>query len=147
MPTSTGWVGANDWTDPENALSCNDQYATQTGDAADYYLQGYEDFDFPDLTGQTIDGIEVQIHAKSTEGGKFVRCEIYSTSAGTWSDVKTDSFASSEEMKAYGGAVEKWGTTWVPSDFTNDNFYLRISSEKEISNLSVDCIEVKVYSS
>lgn len=99
------------------------------------------------MTGETIDGIEVKIAAKSVAGGKYVRCEIYSTSAGTWSEVKLNTFGTSEEPNTYGDATDKWNTTWTPTDFTDGNFYLRISSAQEVSSLSVDCVQVRVYSS
>jgi len=99
------------------------------------------------MTGNTIDGIEVKISGLSAAGGKTVNCEIYSTSTGEWSSIIGNTFGASEEVNTYGGAANKWGTTWDPADFTNGNFYLRISSALEVASLSVDCIEIRVYSS
>ena len=99
------------------------------------------------MTGETIDGITVKIAGLSSIASKYIYCEIYSTSKGVWSTIQENTFGTSEEVRTYGGAANQWGTTWVPSDFTDGNFYLRISSGLEVTNLSVDCVEIRVYSS
>jgi len=52
-----------------------------------------------------------------------------------------------EAVRIFGGATDTWGRTWVPDDFTNANFRLKLDTLLASSGffLYVDHVQVRVY--
>jgi len=143
-PTSTAGI---EWLNPSNAFSSDDQYAQ----AFSNYQEDYYNFNFPDLSdAQSIDGIEVAIEHHYEVSG--ITCGItveLSWNGGTsWTSQKYNGHTSqtTDHITYFGGATDKWGRTWSPSELTNANF--RIKVRKHYSDgryLYVDHIQVKVF--
>lgn len=143
-PTSNGLYN-NEWTHPEDAYTSNNSYADPSGNLE----QSYELFEIggTDLIDSIpadarIDGIEVKIEAKADvgEGGTI------DVAMNANSDQKQLTWAgdNTEYTKTYGGSTDKWGRSWVRSDFANATFWLYARSENTGQNY-IDHIQVKVY--
>jgi len=114
-PTATGGTH-NDYTNPTNAYSSNNNYATRLMADGSTYRQSYSDFAFGIPAGATINGIEMSI-----EGYGSVQISlphyIYSTSAsGTGTKYKTY-LVSPGDTEVEGGPTDLWSKTWIATDF------------------------------
>src|SRR4030042_808932 len=120
-PTSTN--SPNEWTNPGNAYDgVNDTWATTDDDDDE---QGYCDFNFGDLSGTVITGIEVAVEVCSEDCDG---CDLYvSLSWNNGSDYsnekKIDLNCTEDTVYNLGGDGEFWGRhNWEPDEFTNNNF-------------------------
>ncbi len=144
-PTSTG-EDHTDWTNPSDAFSSNDVYATATNDGE---KQDYFDFTFGVSAGATIDGIEVEIEAKDAGGGVNA-CEAELSWNGgttyTTSGKDTGLLTTSDVVYTLGGASDTWGRSWDDGEFSNANFRIRLNYDKNFTGgLSVDHVQIKVF--
>jgi len=146
-PSATGSAFAtNQWSDPTNAYSSNNSYTLGQVAYPAIKEQDYYNFGFVVPDGAVILGIEVRveyynlfaptqrIYIKSTSGAGYV--------------YKAIGYDSVEAVKTYGEAADVWGTTWVPSDFSNANFFSKLYVSSPVSGtkyLYVDHLQVKVY--
>ncbi|NWF77640.1 MAG: hypothetical protein HXY36_03495 [Chloroflexi bacterium] len=157
--TDDGSIGAVTWSNPANALTQDDNYATATLSKAtptSHYLK-VTNFGFAIPSGATIKGILVEIdrYASTGSGGtritdnsiKLVKGGTISgdnkASASPWSDSDTNTYVS------YGGPPDLWGLTWSPADINGPGFGVAISAKKDDSNNTrtayVDHIRITVY--
>ena len=143
-PSATG-KAYYEWTNPTNAFSSDDQYATAQGT---YLEQDYYNFNFNTPSNAVINGIELAIEGHGDGVGNYIKAEIYSASEGYWEGndgwmVLGDN--GEDALATYGGPSELWGLSWLPSDFSNDDFQMMITTFSRSDKLYVDHIQVKVY--
>ncbi len=110
-----GTESPNEWSNPTNAFSSNDLYATADSDDDD---QGYNTFNFAVPSGSTIDGIEVSLEAVSS-----LDTSLLSESFGTGTDGNIDNWEES------GGDTQQW-----PSSSGNNSASLNGGSFALIDN-------------
>lgn len=147
-PTSTGGK-FNTWTNPSNAYSSDDSWATKTTDGTQR-KQSYEGFGFEIPAGATIDGIFVQIEGHAEELNCRTYMGVYNASSTSWSDFSVwDAFPQTNDGTMNSGApltTNLWGKTWAVDDFSDANFSVAFTAEATTNDhLSVDQIQVKVY--
>lgn len=153
-------VGADDsatgtiaWTNPSNATSSDNIYATVTlsnvGDKSHYLKVTGFNFSIP--AGATINGITATIERKGANANKFrdnsvkiIKCgSIVGTEMAT-----STSYPTTDTSVTYGSSTNLWGQTWTPSDINNANFGLALSSTRHSSGsgstVSVDNITITV---
>jgi hypothetical protein len=76
----------NDWSNANNGLTNNNQFTTENDENDE---QGYEAFNFSIPSGSTINGIEVQIEAKSTDTtGCRIEVALSGDDGGDFSSLK-----------------------------------------------------------
>ncbi len=146
-PTTTG-SPSNEWTDPSNAFSSDNTYATATNDNDD---QSYGGFGFSIPAGSIIDGISVEVDAMVVGGvGTWqVQVRLSPNGGSTWTDWQsTDQLTTTVFTYTLGGPSDPWGRTWDPTELSNANFRLEIRANSIISppmgGLWVDQIRVRI---
>ncbi len=155
-PSAAG-KAENEWNNPENAFFSDNNYATAHGT---YTEQDYYSFDFDIPPNATIEGVEVAVEGHGEIGGSDqISVELWSTSRnpdetpplGFWG-TKNNGQAGwwllgngSDSTIVEGGPSDLWGVNWVPSDFSNDNFLLRIKTFSNPDRVYVDQVKAKVY--
>lgn len=134
LPTATGDPEYDDWTNPDNILTDNGQYAQSdlVGETLD--TSGYS---FSGLTDSDIIGIEWQAECKITSDPFPARCNIVSylydrvtfswnnqtfTNANTWQRWKSQEGLT---IKTLGDAMDNLGRLWYWNDFDTNNFRVR----------------------
>jgi hypothetical protein len=144
------------WTNPDNAKTSNDVYATVTPAKNSYsnWLR-VTNFDFSSIpSGATIDGIEVKIEHHGTaiapDGyNQDSSLRLRKTSGQTGSDkASIVVWGTTDETFTYGGGSDKWGATLVDTDIRSSDFGLDLSVEGMLEDgetAYVDCIWVRVY--
>ncbi|MFA5154463.1 MAG: hypothetical protein WC554_18110, partial [Clostridia bacterium] len=144
-PTATGAV-YNDFTNPTYAYSSNDQYATRLMANGSTFRQSYSGFGFGVPAGATINGIEVSI-----EGHGSVQIAlphyIHNESASN-NRLKYFTHLVSDSAVVEGGASDLWSGTWVADDFSDESFYMYLTTDPDGTDgitISIDHIQVKVY--
>src|SRR3989344_8840690 len=141
-----------DWSNAENAFSSNNVYSTETTEDED---QSFEDFAFSIPDGSIINGIEVSIEVKSSDSsGCQAEVRMWSESDNEHTNYITQAATGIDAVYVLGSSSNLWGSTWVPSDFTNANFHAEIQFD-DVSNssggtcnsstVSLDHIQAKIY--
>jgi hypothetical protein len=148
----TDSVEGGDFTDPDNAFSNNDEYATvETTDGAamsEVYTAYDIDDDVPD--DATIEGIAVRVDwfVNETGAGSEVQVELSWDGGTHWTSAKTDTSASTDEDNTVtlGGSDQLWGRDWDPDELTNASFQVKVTFDSdETRTFSLDWIPVTVY--
>jgi len=149
-PTATGKAD-NGWVNPSNAYTSNDQYTTAEGQ---YKSQDYYNFNFDVPIDSVIDGIEVAVegHGDPEYTNPKIIVDIYSNSAGGWG-VKNNGTGGwwvlgdfgVDAVATGGGSSDLWGKIWTVSDFSNNNFLLRLKTFSYPDIIYVDSVLAKVY--
>lgn len=146
-PSAEGKV-YSDFVNPTYAYSSNEQFSTATVTYPAEKNQDWYNFNFDIPEGATINGIQATVEYYNTYT-PTQNVSIYSASADSEGTPKNMVYqASPDEVFTYGSATNKWGNTWVASDFSNDNFYLKVLCSSPVSGtkyLYIDHIQVKVY--
>lgn len=150
-PTTTGENNA-DFTNPSNAYTSNDTDATVTT-ATTIVRQDYGDFGLNPRG--TIAGIEIRMEAGSSSTTPIWTIEIALskdngatypyTKSTTWD--WSDPGANTDKTLIFGHARSLWGTSWIPQDFSNETFRVRISVNTDSSSATfqLDYLAVKVF--
>lgn len=123
-------VGTLTWVNPTRITASDNSRSTCVAAGQTHYLKGL-DFDFAIPAGATIDGILVEIErcsaladdctdavVKLVKGGSVVGDN--KAAAGFWP-------AAADAVAAYGGAADKWGTTWAVADINAADFGVVLS--------------------
>lgn len=152
-PTATHLPNEWDVNTVANVQSSNDVYASDNDQFDD--TQGYASFNFPTIpAGSTINGIEVRLEARSTDpSGCSINASLSWNNGSSYTSDKSASITNVDGVDTLGSASDDWSNshTWVPADFTNANFVLRLehtSGSGSCANnavISVDHIQAKVY--
>ena len=138
-PTST----SGSWNDGPNAYISDNLYASMRQFAYQYYA----DFGFVIPSGNTIDGIEVKIEAKSSDDlSVYLPVDLSWDSGSHYTTEKYTSYlTTSDAVYTLGGDANNWGRTWSSSEF-GSTFRLRVVGD--LGNfywIYIDAIQVKIY--
>ena len=144
-PTATG-EKYNDWTNPTNAYSSDDAYATAT-DASPAKHQSYESFNFGIPSEAIISGVIVSVEGLSSGAVGGVYLKYWSESDDAWSDYKDVFWGSSTSTQSEGSDSDLWGRTPVDTDFSDANFSVEVytTADEYGFTQSLDHIKVKIY--
>lgn len=143
-------VGTVTWTNPGNAASSNDTYATAAlSISTSHYLKA-TNFGFTIPAGATIDGIEVTVEHKGSSLNRITdnSIRLYKNGTGYVGDNKAfDSWSSADEVITYGGAADGWNASLSAADVNDAGFGVGVSATTTFSTQtgSIDHITVKVY--
>jgi hypothetical protein len=151
-PTSNAAIGGG-WTFPTYAYTDDAVYAYATSSNDRH---SYADFSFGIPAGATIDGIEVQSQ-NNADGPVFngdqgqISFALSKNNGSSYTSYKTITMdtQTGDYTNTFGGATDKWGTTWVDTDFADGTFRLEMRSGPTWTGgtayINTDYILVKVY--
>lgn len=147
-PTALGTL--SEWTNPTNAYTSNDAWAT----AGSALYQEYKTFGMgtvasPKLpTGSTINGIEVLIECHGDAADMVIAAYLSWDSGTSYTSAQTATPNNgADSVKTLGSPTFKWGHTWLFDEIADEYFQVRIYSADIGSGtlMEVDFIQVKVY--
>ena len=151
--TAIAGTGAN-WTNPGNAFSPNDTYATVNVDGTTSDALQCLNYGFTIPAGATILGIEVNIERKSnsTANGGSNDASVRLVKGGVvgGSNLATATiYGTGDKIEAHGSATQLWGQTWTPADINAANFGVQYTGTKPSAaggahTLSIDQIQIVV---
>ncbi|MCX5990933.1 MAG: hypothetical protein NTZ04_01160 [Chloroflexi bacterium] len=135
-------------TAPEYAYADDAVAASNVDGAGDRHL--YYDYGFSILSDANIEGIEVRLHwwLDSVDGTNSMSVDLSWDGGSSWTSAATDNVGSTTELTAsLGGPTDKWGHSWIPSEFSNANFRARVTcnSDDPTRDFYLDWIPVIVY--
>jgi hypothetical protein len=115
------------------------------GDRHRYYNYGVSIPSACDITG-----IEVRLDwwLDSTFGTNSMSVELSWDGGASWSVFKTDTQATTSEHTAVlGGSTDTWGRSWTPSDLSDGNLRVRVTSNSDsgFRDFFLDWVPIKVY--
>jgi hypothetical protein len=145
------------WTNPGNAVSTNNAYATATANdnqSTDALVCTGYGFSVP--AGATILGIIMRIERRTsvTAGTSPTRdsiVRILQNGAATPTEGATaTNYTTADVVEAHGSATELWGATWTDADINNANFGAGFVAQKAgatggVVTISVDHIQIEVF--
>ncbi len=154
-PTATGGIGATDdfWTNPANAYSSNDVYATMLMANSSAY-QSFYNFGFSIPAGATIVGLEVKVeyYMSGTPGANNCRLYLWKTDKTVWNGQTGDGFPETKTVEGTdtegSSSTFAGGESWVVADFSNAAFAIKILIRDSVEaghTFYCDHIQVKVY--
>jgi hypothetical protein len=124
-------IGTVAWTNPGNALSDDNSFATvtlTTGSTASNYLQT-TDYGFSIPADATILGIQVTIGRYESQAGlgtniRDIVVQLIKGGSLVGSNLAATgtNWPTSETAANYGGSSNLWGTTWTPSEINASDF-------------------------
>ena len=158
VPTNT--AGPNNWTAAASGLTNNNTYATSGNTTS---MQGYRDFGLNVPGADTINGIQIRVDAKSTDSlGCRLGVSLSWDNGTSWSSERFVDLTASDPTTPFliaGGPSLTWaGHAWVPADFNDANFRVRVRGDNAGANeppaancragatTSLDFLDVTVYS-
>lgn len=127
----------------DNGWVSDNNYATfnNSDDHAEY---GFPSLGIP--SGSTIEGIEVFIEGKTT--GRDFDISLWNKSNSNpdaYTATKLADLGSTESTVTLGGSTEKWGKTWIDTDF-DTNFKIKVDANSGSGTTAyLDMVQVKVY--
>jgi hypothetical protein len=144
---------------PGNAYTADNLYARDinsgtdgssscTAATKDKHL--YFNYNFAIPGGSTIDGIEVQLDARtdSTAGAPKMCVQLSWDGGVTWTTAQsTATLSNVEGTYIVGGAADLWGRAWSVSEFSNSNFRVRVInvSTSTTRDFALDYLAVRVH--
>lgn len=124
-------VGVTAWSNTSNIVSTNNSFATVVlaSDNLSNYLQA-TNYGFSIPAGSVIDGIEVLVNRKASQdagAGNYIKDNNVQILKGgvvqaTNLAVTGTNWGTTASTVTYGGATNKWGTTWTVADINASNF-------------------------
>jgi hypothetical protein len=144
-------IGSTAWSNPGNAASSNNSYATNACSGITNYLKA-TNFDFSSIpSGATIDGIKVEVEAftnftafehtiKLVKGGVVSGDNKSAAGALNVGDPGT--------YTTYGGIADLWGVALADTDVNSSDFGVVLAytnGGKGSPTVSVDHIRITVY--
>lgn len=141
--------GSNGWSNPDNAKTSNDSYATVSfaSQLISNYLKA-TNFGFAVPTGATINGILVDIEEKQASGTSIIDSRVRIVKGGTIGSTDKSTGATwptTEAYVAYGSSSDLWGDTWSVSDINGSTFGFVVSNSGSSGIASVDDMRITVY--
>jgi len=145
-PSATGDL-YNQWTNPSDAFTSNDQWASAD---VNNLQQDWFDFNFSVPGGATIDGIEINVEAQDFDwSGNGIGIEISGDAGSSYTTTGYGVAAlnmGSDQTYTFGDATDTWGSSWSAAGFSNANFRVRLTKTgSDFTWVYVDHIQVKVY--
>lgn len=161
-PTATAGVESSGgtpfpvWTNPTDAYTANDVFATRS--QGNQGMVAYYDFDLTVPGGATVLGIEIRVKGKTTsDPGGNARFSLAPTkAAGSPTDISsgtatrnTSNITATNALYTVGNSTDMMGTTWTPAELNATAFgvivYGSAGSSPVETNYSLDHIEVRVF--
>jgi hypothetical protein len=110
----------------------------------------YYNYNFSIPGAPTIDGIEVQLDARTdgTTGAPAICVQLSWDGGATWTAPQaTTMLNTTEATYIVGGAANTWGRTWSPGEFSNSNFRVRLIqvAASTTRDFAIDYIAVRVH--
>jgi hypothetical protein len=139
-PTTSANI--NSVTNVANGLTSNNLHAVfdSSGDQGDY---GGFSVSIP--AGSIILGIEVQLEGNRTSA-RDLNVQLTWNNKTTFTTNKLmPSFGGTDALRTVGTPTDTWGHTWAVSEFTNANFFVRLTSTGGGGNLNLDQVLLKIY--
>lgn len=144
-------VGTTAWTNPSNAVSSDNVYATVgLDDEFSNYLKA-TNFGFNIPAGSTIDGVVVEVERKSIASDQNKDTNVKLVKGGVISgNNKADTatyWSTTDTYKSYGASNDLWGVTLTPTDVNASDFGV-VFSVYGFSNFRtgyVDHIRITIY--
>lgn len=131
-------LGGLSWTNPSDAATSNDAWATAlltaSGGATPFsqYLK-LTGFGFSIPAGATIDGITVSVERNKTGFGTIVDNRVRIVKGGTIGSTDKASAtawpATTDSSASYGSSSDLWGDTWASTDINDSGFGIAISAK------------------
>lgn len=145
---TTGGDGNGFETNPTNAFTDGGGFATNANGAGDRHI--FSDYGFSIPSGSTINGIEVRTdwYLDATGGTNSLSVELSWDGGTSWTGAKSDITETNQEhIATLGGSSDTWDRTWADSDFSDNNFRVRVSANATDNNRDffLDWIPVRVY--
>jgi hypothetical protein len=142
-PTTSGGT-FNQWTTPDNALTSNDLNATA---ASSWFREDYGGFGFSVPSTNTISGIEVKLELSGTTAAGTVSVALsWDGGNSTTTTLKTSpTLATGEAVITLGSPSDTWGHPWLPAEFSDANFKVRLVAQPSSNTVKVDAIQVNVH--
>lgn len=140
FPTATGET-YNDWYEPTRLFAADNSVAeTSTNDQQDYY-----NFDFSIPTNAEIKGVKVYIEASGAFGPADLDVDLSSDGGDAYGTAKNQVFPELTRTGffGYGSDTDLWGRTWNYTDFSDNDFRLRIKDVPDY-DMNVDFVVAKV---
>ncbi len=109
----------------------------------------YYNYNFNLPAGAIITGIEVRLDAQadSTTGAPKICAQLSWNGGSSWTALQsTATLTTSKAIYILGNAINTWGRTWIPTNFSNANFRVRLIDVASNTNrdFSLDWIAVRV---
>jgi MSHA biogenesis protein MshQ len=152
--TSLGGPGAN-WTNPGNAFSSNNAYATASVDGTTTDPLQCLNYGFSIPLTAVIAGIEVSVERRSnsTANGGSRDASLFLVKAGVQAGnngATATIYTTADVVEVHGGATNLWGTTWMPAEINAANFGALFTATKPSAagaahTISLDHISITVY--
>ncbi len=110
----------------------------------------FYNYNIPDPGSAPIRGIQVRLDARvdSASGTRQLCVELSWNGGASWTSAKTTAnLGTSEQTYVLGSSQDTWGRTWSPSDLTNGNFRIRVTSvgSSTSRDFYLDWVAVAVY--
>ncbi len=141
-PTNTG-TPDNEWTNGTNAYDSDGVYATA---ASTNLKQSYANFGFGIPTGNTIQGLAVKLDLSGTTADGTVDVSISWDGGSSYTTAKaTPTVSGNDVVYTVGGNADTWGRTWNESEFSAENFRLRVSAQPAANTIRLDALEIRVF--
>lgn len=161
-------VGTLAWSNPSNAASSNNSYATAADSSGSIVLTHYlkaTNFGFSLPAGAVVKGILAEVERKSSDptnqmaGDNRVRIVKGGTIQSTQDKADkddlppsggSDNWPAADAVKSYGGATDLWGLTWADTDIEASNFGVAIAAQIQAASpltmtASIDHVKITVY--
>ena len=152
--TSLGGGGAN-WTNPGNAFSSNDAYATASVDGSTTDPLSCLNYGFSIPLNAIVTGIEVYVERRSDRtangGSRDASLFLVKGGAQVGNNLATaTTYTTADVVEVHGSPSELWGTTWSPAELNAANFGALFTATKPSGGgaahtISADHIFITVY--
>ena len=152
--TSVAGIGTVAWTNPANAISSNNLYATAAVDGTTTRYLQCTGYNFAIPAGATITGITVNVERRSSSAGnggsRDAAMRLVKAGAIGATDRSTGtSYTTADVTEAHGGVADLWGTTWTPADINAANFGAAFAATKPnaagaAQTVRVDYVRIRI---
>ena len=148
---SAAEIGSVAWSNPGNAASSNDSYATAVLDLQETHYLKATNFGFAIPAGVTIKGIEIAAECSISVGS--LTTEITTSKiikggvVGSTNNANGTDFTTTDTYLTMGGSTSLWNESWAYSDLNLSTFGVAISVGATVgaSIAQIDHIRAKVY--
>lgn len=144
-------VETDPWTNPGNAATSNDVYATcGPGSMQKSDFLDATNFGFSIPATATIVGIKVEYEAKAALANRayYSKVQLIVAGGATGTNLGDNSYIPvTEAYKEFGGATTMWGLSLTPAQVNAINFGVRLQFRTETlsTTVSVDHVRITVY--
>jgi hypothetical protein len=135
---------SGDWLNAENAYDQVDgTYATANTENAS---SSFSDHGFTIAGNSQITGIAVRLEVSAPEAGGTIGVQLSYDGGTSWTTTKeTPTLTTTDTVVTLGGTGDTWGRSWIPADFSNTNFRVRLIANPSSNTVQVDALQVRIY--